>query len=229
VIGESEFTEKTDVVTGSPETAESDEPASPTTRAAKRQRPFWIELPILILVAVIVAVVVRTFLVETFYIPSGSMEQTLLINDRVLVNKVIYHLRAPARGEVIVFRPPSSWGVGVGKEDFIKRVVGVGGDEVKCCDAEGRITVNGRPLAENYLYPQDSPSLQSFTVKVPKGRLFVLGDHRSASADSRYHLEADQGTVPVERVVGRAFAIFWPFNRAEWLSVPATFGRLSTQ
>ena len=193
------------------------------TRKPRKQRSFWVELPILVLVAVLVAFLVRTFLLQTFYIPSGSMEQTLLINDRVLVNKVVYDLRDPRRGEVVVFEPPTAWNVGPGKDDFIKRVIGVGGDHVVCCDAQDRITVNGRPLEENYLFPGDKPSMVPFDVTVPRERLFVLGDHRSASGDSRVYLEFDQGTVPYSRIVGRAFVLFWPFPRFDTLSVPGTF------
>jgi signal peptidase I len=194
---------------------------SETTR--RKQRSFWVELPILVLVAVLVAIVVRTFVVQTFYIPSGSMENTLLIDDRVLVNKVVYRFRDPDRGEVVVFLPPSSWNVGPDKEDYIKRVIGTGGDRVACCDPAGRVTVNARALREDYLFPGDVPSAQPFDVTVPKGNIFLLGDHRSASADSRYHLTDDQGTVPVDRVVGRAFVVFWPVNRVASLSVPDTF------
>lgn len=191
-------------------------------KSEKSKRSFWLELPILVLVAILVAVVVRTFLVQTFYIPSESMEQTLLINDRVLVNKVVYDIRDPARGEVIVFKPPPSWEAGT-KEDFIKRVVAVGGDRVLCCDAQGRITVNGQPLDEDYLFPGNRPSDDKFDVTVPPGRLFMMGDHRSASSDSRKHPDAFGGTIALTDVVGRAFVIFWPLNRATSLSPPKTF------
>ncbi|TQS44309.1 signal peptidase I [Cryptosporangium phraense] len=186
----------------------------------RKQRSFWVELPILLLVAVIVAVLVRTFLVQTFYIPSGSMETTLLINDRVLVNKMVYRFREPRRGEVVVFVPPKQWDAGPSKDDYIKRVVAVGGDKVVCCDASGKITINGRPLNEDYLYEDDVPSSQPFDVTVPTGRLFVLGDHRSASADSRFHPDYQSGTIPVDAVVGRAFVIFWPFGHMATLPVP---------
>jgi signal peptidase I len=193
------------------------------TKSRKSSRSFWIELPILVVVAVLVAVVVRTFLVQTFFIPSESMEKTLLIDDRVLVNKVVYELRDPARGEVVVFEPPAEWGAGPGKDDYIKRVVGIGGDRVVCCDAQGRITVNGYPLKEDYLYPGNKPSETPFSVTVPKGRLFVMGDHRDHSADSRVHLNFHDGTVPLTRVVGRAFVIFWPVGRLDPLSAPSAF------
>jgi signal peptidase I len=193
------------------------------TKSRKSSRSFWIELPILVLVAVLVAVVVRTFLIQTFYIPSESMEQTLLVNDRVLVNKVIYDMRDPKRGEIVVFEPPANWGAGPGKDDYIKRVIGVAGDHVICCDAQDRLTINGHALDENYLFPGNKPSDVPFDITVPQDRVFVMGDHRSASADSRVHLEADSGTVPLSRVVGRAFVIFWPVSRAGTLSVPKSF------
>lgn len=192
----------------------------------KSQRSFWVELPILVLVAVVVAFVVRTFLVQTFWIPSESMQNTLLVNDRVLVNKLIYDFREPHRGEVVVFEPPTEWNVGTGKDDYIKRVIGIAGDRVVCCDSQGRITINGKPLSEDYLYPGDAPSEQPFDITVPPGRIFVMGDHRSASADSRVHLEFNDGTVPVGRVVGRAFVVFWPLDRLASLSVPDTFDQI---
>jgi signal peptidase I len=193
------------------------------TKKPKTKRSFWFELPILVLVAVLVAVVVRTFLIQTFYIPSESMENTLLIDDRVLVNKVVYDMREPKRGEVVVFKPPANWHAGEGKDDYIKRVVGIGGDHIVCCDAQGRITVNGKALNEDYLFPRDKPSEREFDVTVPKGRLFVMGDHRSASADSREHEKFNEGTIGLDAVVGRAFVIFWPLNRATSLSPPETY------
>lgn len=188
-----------------------------------RKRSFWRELPVLVLVAVVIAVVVRTFFLQTFYIPSQSMENTLLVNDRVLVNKVVYDLREPRRGEVVVFRPPVSWRAGPDDADFIKRVVGVAGDRVVCCDAEGRVTVNGRPIDEAYLYPGNAPSDDEFDITVPPGRLFMMGDHRELSGDSRKHLEDSAGTVDEDEVVGRAFLVFWPLGRTDTLPVPSTY------
>lgn len=225
--------------------------ASEGVSAGKRARiPAWLEFPLLIVGAFLVAFVVKTFLVQAFYIPSGSMEDTLQVGDRVLVNKVVYHLRPVERGDVIVFdgtgsfvtgdvveperSPLESLGRIVGDivglapprdTDFIKRVIGVGGDRVVCCDADGLITVNGVPLQErDYLYRNNPPSKQSFDVLVPEGALWVMGDHRSASADSRAHMgDPGGGFVPVDKVIGRAFAVVWPFGHAQILEIPQTF------
>lgn len=194
---------------------------------------FWGEMAILVLVAVVVAVVVRAFVMQTFFIPSPSMEHTLNIDDKVLVNKLVYGFRDPHRGEIIVFQPPSSWRVVAAEKDFIKRVIGVGGDHVVCCDAKGRVTVNGKALDESsYLYrgPDgtiDLPSEDPFDVVVPPGRLWVMGDHRSDSDDSRAKFQRtndiDEATISTDDVVGRAFVLFWPASRARWLDVPSTF------
>jgi signal peptidase I len=199
-------------------------PAGVLAKIKSRSR--WTEYLVLVIVAVVVAVGVRSFLVQTFYIPSESMEQTLLVNDYVLVNKGVYAFREPHRGEIVVFEPPGRWAAGPAKEDYIKRVVGVPGDHVVCCDGQDRITVNGMPLDEDYLFPGDKPSEARFDVTVGRGRIFVLGDHRSDSGDSRAHLDLDSGTVPVDRVVGRAFATFWPLARIRSLSVPGTFAAI---
>jgi signal peptidase I len=195
------------------------------TDAKPAHRSFWRELPILLIVAVLVAVLVRTFVVQTFWIPSQSMEPTLLVNDRVLVNKLVYDIRDPHRGEIVVFEAPTSWRTDPDEKDFIKRVVGAGGDHVVCCDADGRVTVNGVALVEPYIHP-DGFVGAPFDVKVPSGRLFVMGDHRSISGDSTKHLDENQGSIPVDSVVGRAFVIFWPIDRIRTLPVPATFARV---
>lgn len=194
-----------------------------TGERRKRRLPFWIELPLLIVIALVVALVVRQFAVQTFYIPSASMENTLQINDQILVNKIIYKIREPHRGEVIVFEPPPSWKGSIADKDFVKRLVGLPGDHVVCCDAAGKVTVNGYPLTEPYLFPGISPSDRRFDVRVPPGRLFVLGDHRNVSGDSRIHLGENSGTIPKDSVVGLAFAIYWPVNRWSALPVPETF------
>lgn len=202
----------------------TDRPIAPKKRATKRKRSLWIELPILAAIAIIVALVLRTFLVETFYIPSGSMENTLLRGDKVLVNKVVYHTRDPHRGEVIVFVAPDSWRTPGESKDFIKRVMAVGGDHVSCAAAGARLTINGDAVNENaYLYPGSQPCLSAFNITVPANRLFVCGDHRDESADSRRHLDFANGTgtITSSSVVGRAFAVVWPASRWAALSVPA--------
>ena len=213
---------------------------------------FWKELPILLVIAFGLAFLVKTFVVQAFYIPSGSMENTLAVGDRVLVSKVVYKVRDITRGDVVVFNgvdsftpevaitPPSD---PVGKvvdwfgrtfgfappdeRDFVKRVIGVAGDHVVCCDSAQRVTVNGVTLDETaYLFPGNNPSDQPFDVVVPEGKLWVMGDHRAASSDSRAHLgDPGGGFVPADRVIGRAFAVIWPGSHAQVLSVPDTFGQ----
>lgn len=208
----------------------------------KRRRSAVREIPVLIVMALLIALVLKTFLVQAFVIPSGSMEQTIQIGDRVLVDKLTPLFGSkPQRGDVVVFKDPGGWlqqegagrkkdpPVGVkqvtqaltfigllpsdGEQDLIKRVVAVGGDTVECCGEDGRVTVNGVPLTEPYLHPDDRPSSVRFEVEVPAGRLFMMGDHRSNSADSRFHLdEPGKGTVSEDEVVGRAVVIAWPLG-----------------
>ncbi|GAB3955728.1 signal peptidase I [Micromonospora vulcania] len=198
----------------------------------KPRSSFWKELPILLGVAILVAVLVRAFVLQTFFIPSPSMENTLKIDDRVLVNKLVYDFRSPHRGEVVVFKAPIEWSGNPDGEDFIKRVIGVGGDHVVCCDPEDRLTINGKSLDEPYIFSadgvRDKPADQEFDITVPKGRLWVMGDHRSASGDSLEHWQQSgqnitEATIPEDEVVGRAFTVFWPVNRATWLTVPDEF------
>jgi signal peptidase I len=201
------------------------------TDKPKPRSSFWRELPILLGVAILVAVLVRAFVLQTFYIPSPSMENTLKINDRVLVNKLVYDFRSPHRGEIIVFKAPTAWSGNPNGEDFIKRVIGVPGDRVVCCDAQQRLVINGHSLDEPYIYSangvRDPAADQAFDITVPPGRLWVMGDHRSASGDSLEHWQQTQNidvaTIPQTAVVGRAFTVFWPVDRATWLSVPAPF------
>ncbi|MEW2513532.1 signal peptidase I [Streptomyces sp. NPDC046870] len=169
--------------------------------------------------------VLNAFVAQPFQIPSGSMEQGLRIGDRVLVNKLAYRFGAqPHRGDVIVFDGTGYFG----DADYIKRVAGVAGDHVVCCDKKGRIEVNGRPVDETaFLYPGDSASSVPFDVAVPPGRLFVLGDHRSDSSDSRDHLGSPGGgMIPVGDVIGRADWIVWPYRHWTRLTRPSAYARV---
>ncbi|MEU6069896.1 signal peptidase I [Streptomyces sp. NPDC047082] len=183
----------------------------------------WITLTLF--VCLLFLLLLNTFVVQPFQIPSGSMEQGLRIGDRVLVNKLAYRFGAePRRGDVVVFDGTGYFG----DADYIKRVVGVGGDHVVCCDKEGRIEVNGRSVDETaFLYPGDRASAVSFDVDVPDGTLFVLGDHRSDSSDSRDHLGSPGGgMIPVGDVIGRADWISWPVGHWRRLNRPAAYARV---
>ncbi|GAA2440986.1 signal peptidase I [Streptomyces glaucus] len=178
-----------------------------------------------LLVCLLFLLLFSTFVAQPFQIPSGSMERGLRIGDRVLVNKLAYRFGAePHRGDIVVFDGTGTFGHG----DYVKRVVGTGGDHVVCCDREGRIEVNGRSVDESaFLYPGDSPSTVRFDVVVPDGTLFVLGDHRSDSSDSRDHLGSPGGgMVPVDDVIGRAEAIVWPLGHATRLRRPDAYARV---
>jgi signal peptidase I len=230
----------------------------------KRIGKGWHELPVLVVVALVLAVLVKTFLVQAFFIPSGSMEQTLhgcpgCSGDRVLVNKVLYKVRDIRRGEIVVFNgvdsfdsevpdpPPANdlqqavraftrlVGLGApGEKDYIKRVIGLPGDRVACC-SDGHVTIQPKgsktaiELDEPYLYEDDHQVFCAAGtdaqcppgapgVLVPEGRLWVMGDHRGASSDSRAN-----GTIPIDRVIGRAFIVVWPVTRVKTLPVPSTF------
>jgi signal peptidase I len=234
----------------------------PTHRT--RRGKGWFELPVLVVVALVLAVLVKTFLVQAFFIPSGSMEKTLhgcpgCRGDRVLVNKVLYKVRDIRRGEIVVFNgvdsfdseappPPPANGVqrairsftklvglgAPGEKDYIKRVIGLPGDRVACC-SDGHVTVQAKgssravELVEPYLYEDDRQVFCAAGtdaqcpagapgVLVPAGRLWVMGDHRGASSDSRAN-----GTIPIDRVIGRAFVVVWPLTRIKTLRVPSTF------
>ncbi|MFD7918605.1 signal peptidase I [Streptomyces sp. NPDC059740] len=214
----------------------------------KKARPFWKELPLLIGIALVLALVIKTFLVQAFSIPSDSMQDTLQRGDRVLVDKLTpWFGSEPQRGEVVVFHDPGGWlpetpvappnpvqrvlsFVGLmpsaEEKDLIKRVIAVGGDTVEC-KGTGPVKVNGRALVENsYLYPGNTPcgDRPFGPIHVPQGRIWVMGDHRQDSLDSRYHTQMEGGgTVDVDQVVGRAFTVAWPVNRWDFLGVPDTF------
>ena len=212
----------------------------------------WREIPIIVVLAIVFSVLIKTFLAQAFYIPSISMEDTLLLNDRVVVNKLTDDADSIERGDIVVFRDPGGWldeplalppsgargalrdtlvflglAPSADEEDLIKRVIGIGGDRVVCCDAQGRITVNDVPLDEqDYLFPGDVPSEDTFDVTVPPGSLWLLGDHRSRSADARRHQDDERGgMVPAEKVIGRAFVLVWPLDRAGVFGTPQTFDK----
>ncbi|WP_042384867.1 signal peptidase I [Streptacidiphilus melanogenes] len=194
------------------------------------------ELLGLIAVCVLVLVLLNRFVVQPFTIPSGSMENALSVGDRVLVNKLSYDFGGtPQRGDVVVFDGRGSFidtetqdTSDASGDDFVKRVIGVGGDTVTCCDAHGRITVDGVELDESsYLYPGVAPSSFPFAVQVPVGELFVLGDNRAVSADSRAHLgDPGGGFVPVSRVIGRAEWVIAPVGHWRSLDRPQVFAAL---
>ena len=201
------------------------------------------ELPILIVVALVVSLFIKSFLVQFFYIPSGSMENTLQVQDRVAVNKVPFISDNIKRGDIVVFRDPNNWlpenvenssnsitakaksllvTVGVlpnpAKQYLVKRVIGVAGDRVLCCTANGKLSINGTEVTEPYIYGGDAPSDMKFDVTVPEGKLWVMGDHRGASADSRYHQEdVNGGFVPLESVSGRVVSVIWPFKNLTYV------------
>ena len=232
----------------------------------RRKAPWW-ELPVLVLVAILIAVLVKTFVVQPFYIPSQSMEKTLhgcpgCKGDRILVNKPIYDIRDPHPGDIVVFHAPDGWDdeppsrppsnpvfkvvrgfgqlVGFVPPDglvLVKRVIAIGGQTVKG-DSSGHVMVSNdgpdgpfRTLDEPYVFLDGVDTHAAFgPVTIPKDRLWVMGDHRSASGDSLEHYEEtsdiQEATIPEKSVVGRAFTVFWPLSRAKWLSVPDGFDKI---
>ncbi len=195
------------------------------------------EFPILIIVALAVSLLIKTFLVQFFYIPSGSMENTLQIGDRVAVNKLPFISKTINRGDVVVFRDPANWlpepyeasgnrilgkvkdglvTVGIlpnpAKQYLVKRVIGVAGDKVICCD-NGKLTINGKETSEPYIFAGNKASDLDFNITVPEGKIWVMGDHRGSSADSRYHQDdVNNGFVPISKVTGQVFATIWPIK-----------------
>lgn len=228
------------------EAARPEDPEDPGGRRGRRPLPIWQEMLLLLAVALVLAMVVKVLFMQAFYIPSASMNDTLVQHDRILVQKVsFWGGRDPQRGDVVVFADPGGWlaaqdsqgprslvargleavGLYPTGGHLVKRVIGVGGDAVRCCDSRGRITVNDVALNErSYLAPGEKPSTIVFDIEVEPGYVWVQGDNRSQSADSRVHLgDPGGGQVPVDDLVGTVFAVVWPLNHAKTLPTPATF------
>lgn len=195
---------------------------------------FWVQAReggTVILYALVIAFLVKTFLLRGFYIPSGSMEQTLQVNDRVFINVAGSYFSEPNRGDVIVFKDSQGWIPSTQKTSsplkdalsfagilpdtssnfLVKRVIGTPGDVVES-DGNGKIKVNGVEINEPYLYPGNNPSEVPFKVTVPAGKYFVMGDHRSNSADSRYHISDGTAFISKDDVQGNVFVVAWPLN-----------------
>lgn len=233
-------------------------PRAPRTVQDQRRRTrsvklFIRDIVVIFLAAIIISVGIKTFLIRSFYIPSGSMMNTLQVNDRIIVNQLVPDVVALGRGDVVVFRDPGGWlntqeppavnpvlgavdwvltAIGLSASDsndhLIKRVIGLPGDEVTCCNEVGQMEVNGVPLDEPYLKLPDGVtkvSATDFAVTVPKDSLWVMGDNRYSSADSRYNVDTpSNGFVPIENLVGRAVVITWPSSHWGWLdNYPDTF------
>ena len=204
--------------------------------------PWWQETFLLLALALVASILVKAFFIQMFFVPSASMHPTLVENDRILVEKVSHWDGQVDRGDVVVFQDPGGWldttpqptgfqkflallGLYPEGGHLVKRVIGVGGDHVVCCDKRGRIKVNGVPLYEKDHLPKGTaPSLRRFNVHVPQDAIWVMGDNRSNSEDSRYHQDQPgRGTVPEKDVVGRVWAIVWPLDRIQVLHRPDTF------
>lgn len=211
-------------------------------RAAAEAFAHWTrETTFVIVMALALSVLLRTFVFQAFYVPSSSMEETLLINDRIIASKLSYRFGEIHRGDVIVFQDPGGWlpeplpetgmrarvnqvlkFIGVlpqnSGKDLVKRVIGVEGDHIKCCTVQGQLEINGVAVNEN-AYAQSGTDSLAFELTVPPGRVFVMGDNRGHSSDSRSHMDVAHGTVPVTNIVGQVVSLIWPFDR---------FGRVDT-
>jgi signal peptidase I len=213
------------------------------SRSRQRARlSWWQESLLLLVLALVTSIVVKSFFAQMFFVPSASMRPELVEDDRILVEKVSTWDGAVERGDVVVFQDPDGW-LGATPEPtgaqavlslvglypdgghLVKRVIAVGGDTVACCDRRGRLSVNGGPLDEEAYLPRDvEPSQREFEVVVPEDAVWVMGDNRSNSQDSRFHVsDPGRGAVPMENVVGKVWAIVWPTDRLEVLDTPETF------
>ncbi|MGW6006572.1 signal peptidase I [Oerskovia enterophila] len=224
---------------------------SPTPGAAVKTRRRWSfarEVGVIVVAALVISFLIKTFVVQPFVIPSESMENTLIKDDRVLASRFVPRFLDVHRGDVVVFKDPGGWlasqpqqeSTGLVKagetfltfigirpvdagEHLIKRVIGLPGDHVTCCDAQGRVSVNGVAIDETYIKPGSIPSEIEFDVVVPEDSLFVLGDNRQNSGDSRYNTDKPgNGFVPIDNVVGTAVAKVWPLDRASLMRNPGS-------
>jgi signal peptidase I len=240
-------------------TTDPAEAADPGLGRRRRQRPLWLEFLVILVVATGLAVLVKTLLLQAFYIPSESMEPGLVRNDRILVQKVSYELGgSPERGDVVVFKDPGDWlppedaagptgtvarvmeriGLYPSGGHLVKRVIGVAGDTIHCCDDEGRLMVNGVAIDEHGYAQEDGADCYgpmvgctwTTSTPVPEGSIFVMGDNRSHSADSSFHMCGQRSGctpgdefVPVDLVVGKVFVLVWPLGHFTWLHRPDSF------
>jgi len=247
-------------VDSNPESIQADAAGDPrrtrvrSSKPAKRSRlaklkknvfvAFFIDLVVIVGAALILSLLVKTFLIRSFFVPSGSMLSTLQVQDRIIVNELVPNVIAPQHGDVLVFKDPGGWlpsdtptgpkpvweqswdwllsSFGLSAPDssqhLVKRTIGLPGDHIKCCDASGHLTINGVAINEIYLDKGIEPSLKKFDVVVPAHKLWMMGDNRSSSADSRFHMDLpSKGFVDESFVVGRAFVVSWPINHWQWL------------
>ena len=238
-----------------PEPDAGSSPAAPRRSVGGHLAALVRELLIVGVIALVLSFLVKTFLVQAFYIPSESMESTLVKDDRVIVSKLTPSLIDLKRGDVVVFADPDHWLTPELRADrgpvlnriqdlltfvgllpdtaeghLIKRVIGLPRDKVACCDTGGRLTVNGVAITEPYVKPGEEPSEITFDITVPSGRVWVMGDNRGHSSDSRLHDgdgKGNEGSVPIDLIVGRAVLTIWPLDRITWLSNDAdTFAKV---